>query len=52
MAGFPLLDVSFFFPCLREGVEQEEPYWSFVTSKTTWILRSLLTVWANDVDMA
>ena len=32
------------------GVEHGEPYWSFVTSITGWIL--LLTAWANGMDMA
>ena len=52
MAGFLLCDVSSFFSFLREEVEQEEPCWCFVTSVTSWILRSLLTARANDVDMA
>ena len=33
-------------------MEQEEPYWSFVTSITGWILRPLLTAKANGKDMA
>ena len=48
MAGFLLCDVSSFFSFLREEVEQEEPCWSFVTSVTSWILRSLLTARANE----
>jgi len=52
MAGFLLLGSSSFFSFLREGTEQREPCWSFVTSVTSWILRSLLTARANGVDMA
>ena len=51
MAGFLWLGSSSFFSFLREGTEQGEPCWSFVTSVTSWILRSLLTAWANGVDM-
>ena len=53
MAGFLWLGSSSFFSFLREGTEQREPCWSFVTSVTSWILRSLLTARANGiVDMA
>ena len=41
------------FPCFQgEGTEQGEPCWSLVTSGTGWIQRSLLTAWANNVDLA
>ena len=40
-------------PCFQgEGTEQGEPCWSSVTSVTGWIQRSLLTAWANNVDVA
>ena len=48
LAGFLLLGSSSFFSFLREGTEQREPCWSFVTSVTSWILRSLLTARANE----
>ena len=41
------------FPCFQgEGTEQGEPCWASVTSVTGWIQRSLLTAWANNVDVA
>ena len=41
MAGCLLL---VFLPCFQgEEVEQGETYWSFVSSITGWVLRSLLT---------
>ena len=50
MAGLLLLGS---FPCFQgEGKEQGEPCWSSVTSVTSWIQRSLLTAWANNVDVA
>ena len=41
------------FSCSQgEGTEQGEPCWSLVTSVTGCIQRSLLTAWANNVDVA
>ena len=41
MAGCLLLDISSFFLILRDGMEQEESFCSFVTSISGWILCSL-----------
>lgn len=53
MAGSLLLAFSSFFLFFRvKGMEHRETHCSFVTSITGWILRSLLTAWANSMDMA